>query len=71
MRSRGEQGALESTAEIKTRAEQVLGKLKVNDMRILGVVGEGPLASYVALLKNFSTERAYDTRYGRLRTHES
>jgi hypothetical protein len=56
MRSQGEQVALESTAEIKTRAEQVLANLKVNDMRLLGVVGQEPLACYVALLKNFSTE---------------
>jgi hypothetical protein len=53
MRAQGERIALNATSEIKARAEEVLEKVKVNDIQVLGVVGEEPLACYVALLKKF------------------
>jgi len=56
MRSQAERVALGTTPEIKARAEQVLKNVKINDIQLLGVVGEEPLACYVALLKKFSSE---------------
>jgi hypothetical protein len=56
MRSQGEKVVLDSTPEIKARAEEVLKNVKVNDLQLVGVVAEEPLACYVALLKKFSAE---------------
>jgi hypothetical protein len=53
MRAQGERIAFNATSEIKARAEEVLKNVKVNDIQVLGVVGEEPLACYVALLKKF------------------
>jgi hypothetical protein len=53
MRAQGERIAFNATSDIKARTEEVLKNVKVNDIQVLGVVGEEPFACYVALLKKF------------------
>jgi len=54
MRSHSEKLAFATTPEIVARAEQVLKDVRINRIQTLGVVGEDPLACYLASLKKFS-----------------
>jgi hypothetical protein len=56
LRAQGEQMVANATSDAKTRAEEVLKTIKVNESKFMGVVGEDPLACYAAVLQEFTTE---------------
>lgn len=56
MRAQGEQLVAETTKDAKQQAERVLEKIRVNEMKFLGVLEEEPLACYAAILQKFKTD---------------
>jgi hypothetical protein len=56
LRTQGEQMVANATSDAKTRAEEVLKTIKVNETKFMGVVGEDPLACYAAVLQKLTTE---------------
>ncbi len=60
MRSQGEKMTTDMMPEVKTRAEQVMKDVKVNEMRFLGVISEDKLVCYAVILQKFKAETGTD-----------
>lgn len=60
MRAQGEKMVADMTPDVKSRAEQVMKKIKINEMQFMGVVAQDPLVCYAAILQKFRAETGTD-----------
>jgi len=56
MQDMGTQAGSIQPKDLQQRAEQALATLRVNQMRFLGTIGEGPTACYASLLQKSQTD---------------
>jgi hypothetical protein len=62
MNSAGAQSPPSQAKDVQKRAERAFENLKVNEMQLLGAVGEDPLVCYAALLQKFNAESGEKTQ---------
>jgi hypothetical protein len=60
MRAQGDKLVADMTPDVKARAEQIMQKVKINEMQFMGVVAQDPLVCYAALLQKFRAETGVD-----------
>lgn len=60
MRAEGEKAVVGMASDMKTRIEQTLKEVKLNQIRFLGVVGEEPGVCYAVLVQRFKAYNGKD-----------
>jgi len=60
LRAQGDKMVAEQTPDIKSRVESVLQKVKINEMRFVGVLAETTAACYGGLIQKLRTEAGTD-----------